>query len=399
MTPAVWRALASLPSWLRWLLLGQFLSATGSLVWLFLTLYLVDDRGLTTTEAGLVVAANGVGTVVGNLTGGSVGDRFGLRRCTLALLTASALICAAVPLAPLWALAPLVAVRGLAGGATRPLLSALVAVELPADRRREGVALSRAVSNAGTVIGPPLGALLAAHHFSAVFVVDGATTLLLVWLIHRHVPKEDAGAARQAARSAGSLLAALRRDRELVRLLLAIVAVDTTYRLMYTVLPVQLADSGAPTLAYGLLVSLNCIVIVAAEAPIALALRDRPAAPVVAAGIGLVGVAYLLLGLAPGLVLAVVAVLVITVGEMLYKPTATAYAADLAPAGMAGRYQSAYGAASISGTMLSPAVGGPLYDVAPGLVWPLAGLLAVGAAVFLYSSSSSSRTTLTASPR
>ena len=394
MTPAVWRALASLPGWLRWLLLGQFLSATGSLMWLFLTLYLVEDRGLTTAEAGLVVAANGVGTIAGNLTGGSVGDRFGLRRCTLVLLTASAATCVAVPLAPLWALAPLVAVRGLAGGATRPLLSALVAVELPADRRREGIALSRAVSNAGTVIGPPLGALLAAHHFPAIFVVDGATTLLLVWLIHRHVPAVDAGAARVAARQAGSLLAALRRDHELVRLLLAIVAVDTTYRLMYTVLPVQLADAGAPTLAYGLLVSLNCIVIVAAEAPIALALRDRPAAPVVAAGIGLVGAAYLLLGLAPGLVLAVVAVLVITVGEMLYKPTATAYAADLAPDGMAGRYQSAYGAASISGTMLSPALGGPLYDVAPALVWPLAGVLALAAAAFLYRSSATTRTAL-----
>ena len=135
---------------------------------------------------------------------------------------------------------------------------------------------------------------------------------------------------------------------------------------------------------------------VAGEAPMALALRDRPAAPVVAAGIALVGVAYLLLGLAPDLALAVVAVLVITVGEMLYKPTATAYAADLAPAGMTGRYQSAYGAASISGTMPTPAIGGPLYDVAPAPVWPLAGLLALAAAVFLYSSS---RTSLTASPR
>src|SRR5829696_8940541 len=84
----------------------------------------------------------------------------------------------------------------------------------------------------------------------------------------------------------------------------------------------------------------------AGEAPMALVLRDRPAAPVVAAGIALVGVAYLLLGLAPGLALAVVAVLVITVGEMLYKPIVTAYAADLAPAGMTVRYQSAYGAAS-----------------------------------------------------
>ena len=37
--------------------------------------------------------------------------------------------------------------------------------------------------------------------------------------------------------------------------------------------------------------------------------------------------------------------------------------------------------------MLSPVVDGAVYDVAPGLVWPLAGAVAVTAEVLLYVSS------------
>ncbi|HEX6921932.1 MAG TPA: MFS transporter [Actinomycetes bacterium] len=387
MTPSVWRAVASLPTWMRWLLLGQFVNATGSLMWIYLTLYLVQNRGLSLGMAGLVAGANGVGTIAGNLVGGSVADRFGIRRTALSCLALSSFACAAVPLVPTAGLAAVVGLRGLVGGATRPVLSALVAGELPAQRRREGIALSRSVLNAGTVIGPPLGAVIAAHAFGAVFVVDGLTGLMLTWLVFRFVPGE--GAARSGvAASPGSLWSALRRDVALRRLLLGIVAVDTTYRLMYTVLPVQLAHRGVSPVAYGLLISLNCVLIVAAEAPIALALRERPAIPVIAGGFALVGAAYLLLGLDPGLLFAVLAVVVLTGGEMLYKPTATAHAADLAPAGMTARYQSAYGAASIAGTMLSPVLGGALYDAAPELVWPVAGVVAVAAGVLLYLRSS-----------
>jgi dipeptide/tripeptide permease len=49
---------------------------------------------------------------------------------------------------------------------------------------------------------------------------------------------------------------------------------------------------------------------------------------------------------------------VITGGEMLYKPTATAHVADAAPDGMVGRFSSLYAAASISGMFLAPALGG-----------------------------------------
>ena len=68
-----------LPGWVRWLLVGRFVNALGSMAWVFVPLYLVSDRALDEAAAGSIAAVRGVGMVVGNLAGGSVGDRWGLR--------------------------------------------------------------------------------------------------------------------------------------------------------------------------------------------------------------------------------------------------------------------------------------------------------------------------------
>jgi hypothetical protein len=49
--------LRTAPAWLKALLLGQLVSAAGSLAWLYLTLWLVTDRGLQTGTAALVTGA------------------------------------------------------------------------------------------------------------------------------------------------------------------------------------------------------------------------------------------------------------------------------------------------------------------------------------------------------
>jgi MFS family permease len=374
-----------LPVWVRWLVLGQFASSLGSLAWLFLTLYLVSARGLGTAAAGAAVGVYGVGVILGNLAGGSAGDRFGLRPTALVALTTSAACCLVLPWLPTVALVLVAGTGGFAGGCARPLMSALVAGGLPTSRRREAIALSRSAMNAGAVLGPPLGALLSGRDFGLVFVLDGATTLLLVVIVALRVP-----AGRDARAGEGpspSMWSAFVRDHALRRLLLGIVAVDTVYRLMYTVLPLQLRDSSVPIVGYALLLALNSVVIVLVEAPLALRLREHRAVAVISTGCVAVGVGFLVLAVAPGLAGATVMMLVVTGGEMLYKPTATAYAADLAPKGMLGRYQSAYSAASISGTLLSPVLGGALYQLAPALVWPAACALALVAGWWIRGSS------------
>jgi len=370
-----WRRIAELPSWVRALMLGQLVSAAGALAWLYLTLYLVQDRGLSAQAAGFAAAAYGVGLVGGNLGGGWVGDRFGLRTAAVVSQLTWAITCAAMPLVPNAWLAVVGGLAGLCGGATRPNLSALVAIALPADRRREGIALSRTASNAGFMIGPPLGGLVAAYDFSLVFVFDAVTSLVLAFVIWRWVPA--ARRVRTAVRLRGSV------DRSLVVLLAAIVVVDTACRQIYVTMPLLLRDAGSPPVAYGVLIAVNSILIVCFEAALAVRLRAHQALRVIAAGSALVGVGLAVLGVWPALMGAVIAVVVITAGEMLYKPTATAHVADLAPEGMVGRYSSLYAAASVSGMFLAPALGGVAYEHVPRLLFPVAAGLAVAAGAVL----------------
>jgi dipeptide/tripeptide permease len=107
-----------------------------------------------------------------------------------------------------------------------------------------------------------------------------------------------------------------------------------------------------------------------------------------------VAVGFVLFGL-PWLgvaVAAVVAMVVLTAGEILYKTTATAHVLDASPAHLIGQYQGLYTGAATSGTMLSAPLGGIVYAAQPGLLWPLCGVVAgVGAVLALASARVASR--------
>ena len=247
---------------------------------------------------------------------------------------------------------------------------------MPAGSRRSSVAVSRAASNAGFVIGPPVGALLATHGYDTLFVVDGVLTLVLRHATSRFLPDEAPVAAEPDAPA--GLWRAVRADRSLLLLLPGVVLVDLVYRQLYSTLPLHLRDHGQPLALYTLLVAIGSGLILALEIPVALWLRDRPAIPIIATGYALVAVGFVIFGvtwLGVG-VAAVVAMVVLTAGEILYKTTATAHVLDAAPSHLLGQYQGLYTGAATSGTMLSAPLGGIVYAAQPGLLWPLCGAVA-----------------------
>ena len=88
----------------------------------------------------------------------------------------------------------------------------------------------------------------------------------------------------------------------MIALLVAVLVVDTVYRQMFLTLPLLLHDTGAPAIAYGLLVALNAGVIVLGEAPLAVVLGRRAALPLVAAGFALVALGFVAVASWPALV-------------------------------------------------------------------------------------------------
>lgn len=370
-----------------WLLAGGvFVNAVVSFTFVFVFVYLTGPRGLGTAEAGLVTGIGGVGLVAGNFTGGWFGDRHGHRRVLLAASAVGGAVLLCLPLVPTPLLYAVLPAAQYASGVVRAANAALVAVTVPEGARRQAFAVIRCASNGGFTIGPPLGALLATGlSYDWLFVGDGLGTLFFALWTARVVPAR--GAARSAAAPDGGRGRGLRRElraRPAVLVLLgAIVVIDIVYRQQYSTFPVFLADHGIGTRAFGLIVAINGGVILLLELPAALALRNRPALGVIGTGLVLVGAGYGMLLLGVGIATTVAMMVLLSLGEILYKTTATAYMADEAPAHAVGGFQSLYAGVSVVGVVLGPPLGGALYATAPGLLWPLCALLggAAGATV------------------
>jgi MFS family permease len=369
---------------------GRVVTSATSFAMLFLTLYLTGPRELSLGHAGLVAGSVGAGMLLGNFTGGRWGDRHGHRRVLLLASTLSGVGLVCVPALPVPALAvvfPLVGYLGATAGISQ---GALAALAVPVGERRTSVAISRAASNGGFVVGPPLGALLATVSFDALFVVEGVMMLLVRVITSRLLPAGTDAHVGAVAPTGPGMWRSVLADRSLLALLPAIVMVDIVYRQLYTTLPVYLRDHGQPLGLYAALIATGSGLILLLEVPVAVRLRRLPASPILAAGYALVGIGFGVLALVPlglGIALAAVAaMIVLTVGEILYKTTATARVLDAAPEHLVGQYQGLYTGLATSGTLLAAPLGAWLYAAWPDAVWPfcLVGCL-VGAGLALRS--------------
>ncbi|MEV7191837.1 MFS transporter [Streptomyces sp. NPDC093510] len=360
-----------------WLLAaGQFFNMVVTFTFVYFFVYLTDERDLSVARAGLISGIGGIGMVAGNFTGGWFGDRYGHRRVLLVGSLAAGAGVLALPVLPVALLYVVPALSQYAGGCARAANSALVAVAVPTGGRRHAFAVTRFAANAGFTVGPPLGALLIAHvSYDWLFVVDGLGTLVFAAYARQILPAHGAARAKQAEPGPG-VLAALRQRPTVLVLLGAILVTDLVYRQQYSTLPVDLARHGLDTGVYGWLLAINGGVILLLELPATLALRGRAPLRIIGAGLLLVGAGYAVLALGVGVATAVAMMLLLTAGEILYKTPATAYVADHAPAHVQGRFQSLYSGVSVSGVVLSAPLGGALYTVAPGLLWPLCAVLA-----------------------
>jgi len=363
-----------------WILAAnRFLTACAGFLGFYLFLYLTGPRDVPLATAGVIAGAVGVGSIAGNFTGGWFADRYGHRRVmqTAGLVGAAGIL--AVPWLPVGVLAAVLPLTTYVLGAGGVAQSAIIAVATGPEHRRAAIALGRSAMNAGTIVGPLFGALLAAHSYTAMFVIEGVALLVVRQAAAVLLPA-DAGVSHAPGGEAPGMWRSLLADRRLLALLPAILVVDVVYRQLYSTLPVYLRDNGHGVVLYATLIAIGSGAILCLEIPVALALRRFRAPVIIAVGYGLVGAGFVMFGLGTSVALMAGAMLVLTAGEILYKTTATAHLADSAPPGLVARYQGLYSGLATSGLVLAPPVGAAVYGAEPGLLWPLCGVAAAVAA-------------------
>ena len=360
------------------LFFGTFLNKFGTFVLPFLAIYLTR-LGYTSAQAGLAIGAYGVGTMGACVIGGWLADRFGRRQTIVLSMSAGAV--AMLSLSQARSLPLIVGLSGLAGltgELYRPASSALLADLVPAGQRVTAFAAYRVALNAGFAFGPATAGLLARHSYHWLFIGDAVTSLLYGLVAWMALPT-----TRIETRVGTGLRETwhvLRTDRALQRMLWASLAVGLVFVQVFSTMSLKIRDSGYSPSTYGLMISLNGVLVVLCELPLTTLTGRYPARRVMALGYLLIGAGFASNALTHSLASILITVILFTLGEMVAMPVAGAFVADLAPAHQRGLYLGTYGLVWSAAFICGPSIGMAVFSANPTALWLACGLLGLAAA-------------------
>lgn len=368
------------PVWI--LFAGTFVNRFGAFVIPFLALYLTQ-RGFTRQRIALALAAYGVGHLLAAVLGGYLTDRIGRRKTIgISMLGSAAAMLLLSQAERFSAMVSLTLLTGLAGELYRPASSALLADLIPAGSRVTAFATYRLAINAGWAFGPATAGFLAKYDFFWLFLGDAATSAAFGLIALVGLPRGLRGAAGEARWS--HALRLMRRDRHLQVMLAANLAIALVFMQMSSTFGLQVTAQHLPASVYGLLISLNGVLVVLFELPLTRLTATFPARPTIAAGYVLIGIGFALAGLASSAAGFVGAVVAFTAGEMIAMPVNLSYIADSVPEDMRGRYMGAFAFVWALGLIAGPSGGVLLFASRPDALWITCGSLgAIAAALIL----------------
>ncbi|MEV4557143.1 MFS transporter [Kitasatospora sp. NPDC049285] len=373
------RAGGGLPRQFWWLWASTLVNRLGGFVVTFLALYLTAERGYSAAYAGLVAALFGLGSAVAAIGAGVLTDRLGRRPTLLAAQLSTALFTAVLGFTdgPV-AIAAVAFLTGLANNASRPAVSAMIADLVPAADRVRAYSLNYWAINIGFGASAAVAGLIAVHGYLLLFLLDALSTLLCAVLVFVKVPETRPAAQTSADEpSAPAIgLGTVFRDRPF----LAVVAVNLLLALVYqqgsTTLAVDMGRHGISTTQFGLVASLNGVLIVLLQLPLTRLMEGRNRTALLAASALLTGWGFGLTALAgDSAALYAVTVAIWTIGEIVNAPTMMALVTEFSPAQARGRYQGVYSLSWSLASFLGPAVGGLLLQYAGS--WAVWGACAV----------------------
>jgi len=149
------------------------------------------------------------------------------------------------------------------------------------------------------------------------------------------------------------------------------------YSQMYSTLSVFMRDyRGINPQGYGLLLSVSAVLVIVAQFWTTRRTENQPPMRMMALGTFFYMIGFTMFGFIQPIWLFMVAILIITVGEMIVVPTGQALVARFAPEDMRGRYMATYGLAWTIPQAVGPSAAGIIMDnYNPNWVWFLGGII------------------------
>lgn len=306
------------------LVLASFIDMLGGfLLYPFFALYITERFGVKMTEVGFLFAMFGAGNIFGSMVGGALADKYGRRIMIIIGLVISGIGSISMGLVDdLNVFYILAAILGLVGNIGGPARQAMVVDLLPKEKQAEGFGIMRIFMNLAATAGPILGGFLATQSYMWLFLADAVSSFLTAAIVFVVIPETKP--EKPEDKPEESVISTIVGYKEVLKdgvfmLFLFVSAIMVmVYMQMNSTLSVFLRDvHGFPPQSFGLLLSMNALMVVLFQFWITKRISKYAPMKVMAIGALFYVVGFGMYGYISAVFLFFIAMIIITIGEMI----------------------------------------------------------------------------------
>jgi len=371
------------PNAFKVLVFASFIDMLGGfLLYPFFALYITNRFGVDMIQVGFLFAVFAVGSIFGGMIGGALADKYGRRAMLLIGLVVSGVGSIFMGLADdLNVFFILAATLGIFFNFGGPARQAMVVDLLPDEKQAEGFGILRIAMNLAATAGPILGGFLATQSYMWLFLSDAVSSLLTAVIVFFVIPETKPKKTEDKPEE--SVISTIVGYKEVLKdgvfiLFLSVSAIMViVYMQMNTTLPVFLWDvHGFPLQSFGLLLSMNAAMVVVFQFWITKKISKYAPMKVIAVGTLFYMVGFGMYGFISEFYLFFIAMIIITIGEMVVTPIQQTAVASFAPEDKRGRYMAMFGFFWAIPHLFGVLVAGLIMvNIGPNWVWYFAGIL------------------------
>jgi len=368
-----------------WLLMAaSFIDMLGgSLVFPFFSLFLTQKFDVGMTEVGTMFLVWALTSgLIGNIVGGALSDKLGRKTNIILGLVASAVSALMMIMIDdlVWFYV-IIGIIGIFEDIAGPARQAMIADLVPGDLRADAYGIFRIIFNLAAAIAPAIGGFMATRSFEMLFIVDvfisiGVAAFVFFLLPETKPVETDPQKTDQTILQSFKGYDVVFKDKIYIIFIIISAMSTLMYFNMNSSMSVYLVNHRGITPAqFGYILTLNATMVVLLQV-----LFTRWTAkwrPLIAIMIGniLYVIGFTMYGIFRSFLMYVVAMVIITIGEMIYAPKEQTVVANIAPEQMRGRYMAIHNFSWILPISIGPLGAGLIMDnLDPRYVWFAAGI-------------------------
>ena len=370
-----------------WLMaFGMLIGTMGSsMIWPFLMIYVSEKLNVGLAVVTSLMTINAVMNLLFSFIAGPVADKLGRKWVMVISLAGNGLcyiLMSAATTLPQFAL--LMGLRGAFIPLYRVGSDAMMADMVPPEKRVDGYSVLRMSNNLGVALGPAIGGFVTSESYTLAFYIAAfglmTYSLLMAFRAHETLQKDvNVNVVKERFGGYGMIF----RDKPFINFNLVFSLTMITASMVWVLLAVYGKQNyGISERMYGFIPTTNALMVVGIQIFVTRITKRHSPVLMVALGAVFYSAASLMIALGGSFWAFWLAMVVMTIGELIMMPTATTYSANLAPADKRGRYMSIHGMTSGLANGIGPLLGGTLNDtISPHAPWYAGSFIALTSVV------------------